>query len=77
MWSGPQKVSKSLLLHTNLPHSYMNKKQLINDLESAIGVSDIVDDIIKVVADNTSPEDVFDIDTLSVWAENNGYVPKD
>lgn len=34
-------------------------------------------DIIEYIKENYYPEDVFDVDKLSVWAEENEYIKKD
>lgn len=52
----------------------MDKNQLISDIEGAINVPDILDDILQAVQDNCGPGDVFTDEQLQTWAENNGYV---
>ena len=34
-------------------------------------------DLIESVAANFSPEEVFPVNELEAWAENNGYILKD
>jgi len=36
--------------------------------------SDALSSAIDYISHNLDPEDVFDEKTLSVWAENNGYI---
>lgn len=35
------------------------------------------DDVLEAVKDNFQPGDVFDVETLSYWAEENGFKKED
>ena len=35
------------------------------------------EDIISYIENNYYPEDVFDMDKLSAWAEENGYIKEE
>lgn len=50
---------------------------LVESLEGIICLKDILDDILVAVAEHCQPEDVFDEDALTAWAENNGFVKED
>ncbi len=36
--------------------------------------SNLLEDVIDWIKDNLNPEDVFEENVLSVWAEDNGYI---
>lgn len=54
-----------------------NRNAAIKEIETAINVDEIFDDIIDAIKKNHDPEDVFDVDQLETWAENNGYTKED
>lgn len=50
------------------------RKQIVQEIEATINVDDILDQIVTTIAENLSPEDVFQEKDLKTWAEENGYV---
>lgn len=42
-------------------------------IKEALGEPDY-SEVIQAIADNFNPEDVFDKDALTQWAEDNGFV---
>jgi len=37
---------------------------------------DFAHDVLRLVGDSASPEDVFSLEVLEEWAENNGWAKK-
>jgi hypothetical protein len=44
---------------------------------SSVMPSGLLDDAIEWIGDNLSPEEIFDIKELEMWAEDNGYIKED
>ena len=50
------------------------KAAIVDQIEQAIDVREILDDILQAIGEEANPEDVFGPEALETWAENNGYV---
>jgi hypothetical protein len=48
--------------------------QLHNEFLSKVISSDILEEAKFFIAQNYLPEEVYDVETLEEWAENNGYI---
>ena len=48
-----------------------------NEFRNAIHSSSLLDDAIEWIRENLSPEDVFETKQLDMWAEENGFRPKE
>lgn len=46
-------------------------------LEAVISIEETPEDIIQAIAEELLPEDVFDVDQLQCWAENDSYKEDD
>lgn len=52
-------------------------ENLAKSIENALSIEDVLSDIIDAIRDELQPEDVFETDALTNWAENNGFAKEE
>lgn len=56
------------------PLSSNSVSDLAQALNEAVDFREIIDKVLEAVAENCSPDQVFDPGILAEWAEDNGFV---
>lgn len=50
------------------------KAAIVESFNELVCFTDILDEMIQTLGENSEPQDVYDEEQLATWAENNGYV---